>query len=71
MAVATAFLLLRRSLISENAHVAHLADSSRRRVVKNLAPMRSTLLAIPLAWVSETVALILLAVPALPYFTPV
>ena len=70
MAVATAFLLLQRSLISENAHVAHLADSSRRRVVKNLAAMGSMLLAIPLAWFSEPLALVLLAVPALSYFVP-
>lgn len=70
MAVATAFLLLQRSLISENAHVAHLADSSRRRVLKNLAAMASMLLAIPLAFVSEPLALVLLAVPAISYFVP-
>ena len=70
LAVAAAFLLLQRSLIAENIHVEHLAASSRRRVVKNLAAMGSMLLAIPLAWVSEPVALVLLAVPALSYFVP-
>jgi uncharacterized membrane protein len=68
--VATAFLLLQRSIIAENVHVEHLAQSSRRRTIKNLAAMASMLLAIPLAWVSEPVALFLLAVPALSYFIP-
>ena len=70
LAVATAFLLLQRSLIAENVHVENLAASSKRRVVKNLAAMASMLLAIPLARVSEPVALVLLAVPALSYFVP-
>ena len=68
--VAMAFLLLQRSLIAENNHVAHLANSSRRRTMKNIAAMLSMLLAIPLAWISEPIALVLLAVPALSYFVP-
>ena len=68
--VATAFLLLQRSVIAENGHVDHLAQSSRRRTIKNLAAMTSMLAAIPLAWVSEPLALLLLAVPALSYFLP-
>ena len=70
MMVATAFLLLQRSLIAENADVAHLAASSRRRTVKNLVAMGSMMLAVPMAWVSQPVALMLLAFPALSYFVP-
>ena len=68
--VATAFLLLQRSVIAENGHVDDLVQSSRRRTIKNLAAMTSMLAAIPLAWVSEPLALLLLAVPALSYFLP-
>ena len=68
--VASAFLLLQRSIISENAHIEHLARTSRRRTIKNLAAMAAMLLAIPLAWVSEPLALLLLAIPALSYFVP-
>lgn len=68
--VAAAFYLLQRSLIAENAKVARFVATSRRRLTKNLAAMGAMALAIAMAWLSEPMALLLLAVPPLTYLVP-
>ena len=70
VAVAFAYLLLTRSLVQRNAHVAAVATLSRRRQTKNLAALAAMVAAIPLAYVWAPLAIALLAVPALAYFLP-
>lgn len=67
--VAAAYALLNRNLIRRNPAASTKADIARRRL-KNLAAIILTASAIPLAFINETIAVILLAAPAAAYILP-
>lgn len=67
--VAGAYALLNRNLIRRNPAALSVADMAGRRL-KNLAAICSTASAIPLAFVNEAFAIVLLAAPAVAYVLP-
>ena len=70
LAVAFAYLLLTRNLTRRNSHVRAMAALAGKRQTKNLVAMALMAVAIPLAWISEPVAIALLVAPAVAYFLP-
>lgn len=67
--VAGAYAFLNRNLIRRNPAASTAGDVAGRRL-KNLAAIGLTASAIPLAFVNETVAVVLLAAPAIAYIMP-
>ena len=70
MLVVTSFLLLQRRVMAANPQVAILSASTKRRLIKNLAAIISTMAAIPLAFVFKPLSVFLLVIPALTYLIP-
>lgn len=68
--VALAYLLLNRNLVARNPAVAVTANIARHRL-KNLVAIGLTSLAVPMAFFNETIAVVLLAAPAIAYLVPV
>ena len=67
--VAAAYALLNRNLVRRNPGATSAAGGSGRRL-KNLAAIGLTASAIPLAFVNEVIAVVLLAAPAIAYVVP-